>query len=139
MSIAERLEDADLLWRSGRREGALLSVLVAVSATARRTFPSVGDREAFVQFLKTAHGWSMGVEHRGELVDIDLMFYKWLRCELVHAGGLPRDIRFDDSFTEPGACGVRAGGKPEFTVLLSPGWYHFLVDAVRGASVNSRK
>jgi hypothetical protein len=138
MSIAERLVDADLLWSQGRREGALLSALVAVSATARLTFPDArGDHDAFVRFMKTTHRWSMRVQHRGVPVDMDEIFYKWLRCELVHTGGLPRDIRIDDLFTDPTACGVRAGGAPEFTVLISPGWYHFLVDAVRNAPVNA--
>jgi hypothetical protein len=138
VSIADRLADADLLWREGHREGALLSVLVAVSATARRTFPDVaGDRDAFVKFMKTTHGWTMSVEHRGEQVDMDLLFYKWLRCELVHVGELPTDIRIDDAFSDPTACSVRAGGAPGYAVLLSPGWYQFLVDGVVGAPANS--
>lgn len=115
----------------------MLSVLVAVSATARRTFPEVkGDRESFVQFLKTTHRWTLGVEHRGAQVDIDHLFYKWLRCELVHTGELPPDIRISDKFPEPMSCSLRAGGAPEYTVLLSPGWYHFLVDGIRSAGAN---
>lgn len=41
MSIKDRLAEADLLWKHGRREGALLSVLVAVAVTARITFPEI--------------------------------------------------------------------------------------------------
>jgi hypothetical protein len=138
MSIVDRMADADLLWHHGRREGALLSALVAVSATARRTYPDIaGDRAAFEAFMKTTHGWTIAVEHRGISVDVDLLFYKWLRCELVHAGSLPPDLRIDDEFTDPRQCGVRAGGAPEYTVLLSPGWYQFFVDAVRNAPANA--
>lgn len=138
MSIVDRLADADLLWHHGRREGALLSALVAVSATARRTFPEIeGDRAAFEAFMKTTHGWTIAVEHRGVSVDMDHLFYKWLRCELVHAGSLPPDLRINDNFTDPDHCGVRAGGAPNYVVLLSPGWYQFLVGAVRCAPVNA--
>lgn len=134
MSILERLEDAELLWKNGRREGALLCVLVAISATARQRFPNAaGDRDAFETFMKTTHGWTIGIEYRGGTVDMDHLLYKWLRCELVHNGALPPDLRIDDDFTDPAACGVRAGGAPAYTVLLSPGWYQFLVQAVRSS------
>ena len=138
MSIVDRLADADLLWRYGRREGALLIVLVAVAATAQRTFPGIkGDRAAFEAFMRTTNDWTIAVEHRGEAVDIDHLFYKWMRCELVHKGSLPPDVRIDENFPDPMACGVRAGGEPEYTVLLSPGWYSFLTSAVCMAPVNA--
>lgn len=137
MSIADRLADADLLWRCGRREGALLSTLVAVGASARRAFPHIkGDRAAFLAFMKTTHGWTITVEHRGTQVDIDHLLYKWLRCELVHEASLPPDVRIDDHFEAPDSCAVRAGGAPNYTVLLSPGRYRFLVDALRNAPAN---
>lgn len=138
MSIVDRLADADLLWQHNRREGALLVVLIAVAATARRSFPGLeNDRAAFEAFMRTTHDWTIAVEHRGEAVDMDHLFYKWLRCELVHTGSLPSDLRIDDSFPDPRACGVRAGGEPDHTVLLSPGWYPFLASAVRTARVNA--
>lgn len=138
VSIPDRLADADLLWQQGHREGALLAVLVAVSATARRTLPDVkGDGEAFVQFLKTAHRWTLGVEHRGASVDLDLLFYKWLRCELVHNAALPSDVRFENLADDPMACSVRAGGAPEYVAIIGHGWYHFLVNAVRDAPANA--
>jgi len=138
MSIEDRLADADLLWHYGRREGALLIVLVAVAATARQTFPGLkGDRAAFEAFMRTTHDWTIAVEHRGEAIDMDHLSYKWLRCELVHTGSLPSDLRIDDSFADPLACGVRAGGEPDYTVLLSPGWYPFLASAVRTAPLNA--
>ncbi|MHC4414646.1 MAG: hypothetical protein ACYS0G_05125 [Planctomycetota bacterium] len=64
MSIPERLADAMLLLQHGRNEGALLSVLVSISATSRKRYPwpstksaanpsaPMGDREAFCTFLK---------------------------------------------------------------------------------------
>lgn len=136
MSVLDRIDDAELLWSSGRREGALLSVLVAVAATARKTLPHIkGDRDCFVNFLKSTHSWTISIEHRGEQVDVDHFLYKWLRCELVHTGGLPMDVRVDDTFTNPRSCSIRAGGAPDFTVLMSPGWYSFLLGIVRDTIV----
>ena len=58
MSIRATVEDATLLWRHGRIDGAFLNALVAVAATARRRYPKAiqpSDREAFEQFLTDAH------------------------------------------------------------------------------------
>ena len=38
MSIYTHVEDAILLWKDGRLEGAFLNALVAVAATARRRY-----------------------------------------------------------------------------------------------------
>lgn len=65
MAITDRLVDADLLWRHGRREGALLSALVAVAATAQRAFPGARDGDAFRRFLREQHDWTVSVEYRG--------------------------------------------------------------------------
>lgn len=62
MSVLNRIKDAEMLLNAGRLEGALLSLLVAVAATARRRYPKqtrshrdpsrpMGDRESFTQFL----------------------------------------------------------------------------------------
>lgn len=83
MTIEDRLGDAELLWRHGRREGALLSALVAVAATAQQAFPEAGDGEAFRRFLRRQHEWTISVEYRGAQIDLDQLFWKWLRCELV--------------------------------------------------------
>ena len=54
MSIQDRVEDADCSGRTKRREEALLSVLVAVAATARKTFPQItGDQAKLEAFMKT--------------------------------------------------------------------------------------
>lgn len=86
-----------LLWQHGRKEGAFLNVLIAVAATSRRRFPdrkAVGDRDAFVRILEGAHTVRISVEYRGECLLVEQVFYKWVRCQLVHEGGLPVDIKF---------------------------------------------
>ena len=78
-------------------EGAFLSALAAVAASARRQFPNrkvIGDRESFERFLTGAHSVRISVEFRGEAHPVEHIFYKWLRCELVHEGGIPVDIQF---------------------------------------------
>jgi hypothetical protein len=136
MSIRNRLEDAELLWKSGRLEGAFVLALVAVSATARRKFPRpIGDQQAFEDFLD--QGWfkKMHVEYRGELHQIRHIFYKWFRCELIHEGKLPVDVEIIPD-SKPGVLGIRAGGAPEYILHVSQGWFHELVGTVIGAEVN---
>lgn len=39
MSIRDRIEDAKLLWRDGRKEGAFIQILITAAATARKRYP----------------------------------------------------------------------------------------------------
>lgn len=139
MGIRTRIEDALFLWGNGHQEGAFLSALIAVAATARRVFPdrkTVSDRESFERFLADAHSVRISVEYRGECHPVEHIFYKWLRCELVHEGGVPVDIQFmpDD---KPGFMSIRAGGDPEYILKISHGWFHHLVHTIVSAPVNA--
>ena len=139
MSIRARVEDAVFLWEHGRLEGGFLSALVAVAASARRQFPdrkAINDRESFERFLSNAHTVRISVEYRGECHPIEHVFYKWLRCELVHEGGIPIDIQFmsDD---KPGVMSIRAGGAPEYVLKISHGWFYHLINLVTRASINA--
>jgi hypothetical protein len=139
MSINARVEDALFLWEHGRMEGAFLSAITAVAASARRQFPNrkdVKDRESFERFLSGAHSVRISVEFRGEVHPVEHIFYKWLRNELVHEGGIPIDIQFmpDD---KPRLMSVRAGGAPEYVLKISRGWFYHLINAVVTAPVNA--
>lgn len=126
-SIRERVEDATLLWNAERREGAFLIALVAVAARARREYPRpLGDRDAFERFIESRFRPRISVEFRGELRPLEQVFYKWMRCELVHDGGLPVDLRFNEN-AEPDELSVRAGGAPNYVLLISPGWFDQLI------------
>jgi hypothetical protein len=136
MSIQSRVQDALLLWENGRLEGAFLNVLLAADATAKRKYPEmdkVGER--FRRFLTEASQTRISVEYRGECQPIEDLLYKWFRCEVAHAGGLPVDIEFM-SDAEQGTRSVRAGGAPEFVLKLSRGWFNFLVQAVENEPAN---
>ena len=127
MSIGERIIDAEVLWTAGRREGAFLSALVAVSAAARIEHPSMGDGAAFRTFLAARHTWNISVEHRGQQVSVDQLMWKWLRCELAHEATMPFDVQLYDPDDDPDALYVRAGGAPNYCVLLSASWYRWLI------------
>jgi len=138
MSVADRIRDALLLWENDRREGAFLTVLIAVDATARKRFPdrkAIVNREAFERFLESAQPVRLSVEYRGECHPVEHIFYKWFRCELVHEGGLPIDIEFMPD-ERPGLLSIRAGGAPEFVLKVSEGWFYHLVGAVMQAPEN---
>ncbi len=91
---------AQFLWANQRRESALLLALVAVAAVARDRHPEAGDREAFVRVLTDALSVRLGVEFRSQLEPIEKLLYKWVRCELVHRGGLPLDLEIADALGE---------------------------------------
>jgi len=137
MSIRKRVEDALLLYQNGRHEGAFLTALVAVAATARREDPDrkMADRECFEAFLDKRRRGILQVEFRGELHTIPHIFYKWFRCELVHEGGLPIDVEFIESEE----LSLRAGGAPNYILKISHGWIHWLIAAVQEASCNKEE
>lgn len=128
MSFPEaRAADAVALWRDGRRESAFLLALVAVVVRARQDFPKpLSESEAFRRYVESKRSVRISVEYRGKQVPIERIFYKWFRCEIVHAGGLPVDIGFMED-TEPGELSVRAGGAPDYRLLVSPGWFDQLI------------
>jgi hypothetical protein len=130
--IRNRVEDAKLLWAGGRREGAFLVALIAVAATARRRYPSLGDRESFEAFLFDCHTVRITIEYRGKVHPIERILYKWLRCELVHEGKLPVDIQLMPE-AEPGLMSVRAGGAPEYLLKIGEGWFGHMISSVLSA------
>jgi len=141
MSITSRIDDALFLWDHGRLEGAFLSALVAVAATSRGQFPdpkTVNDREAFERFLTDTLSIRISVEYRGEFHPVEHILYKWLRCELLHEGGIPVDIQLIPD-KQPGAMTIRAAGAPEFVLKISHGWFHHLINVVIKSPVNANE
>lgn len=149
MSIRARVEDAIALFAAGRHDGALLSVLIAIAATSRRRRPestlsirkpgkSMGDGEAFEAFLademvNICRVKNYNVMFRGKLQRLEHVFYKWLRCELTHKGGLPKDVVFEPQ-QSPG--GMRIVVDRKNGIRLSHGWLDGLVNAVINAPEN---
>ena len=126
-SVQDRIDDALALWRVERREGAFLLAIVAVVVRARQDFPKpMRESESFRRYVESAFPMRLSTEYRGKLWTIEDIFYTWFRCEIVHSAGLPKDLGFTVD-TEPGELGVRAGGAPEYKLLVSPSWFHELV------------
>ena len=64
--IRDRIDDALLLWKNRRHEGALLCALVAFAATAQKRHPKLGDRERFERFWAETYAAIIAVEYRGQ-------------------------------------------------------------------------
>lgn len=135
LGIKDRIEDALILWENGRNEGAFLNVLIAIAATSRLRYTNrdkISDRKAFELFLRDYQTPIKNVEYRGECRPLESIFYKWLRCQLVHEASLPPDIKFMED-QEPGSMSLRAGGAPEYILKLSHGWFKYFIDIVINA------
>jgi hypothetical protein len=106
MSIKTRIEDASILLKMDRKEGALLAAVVAVAATSRKRYPdrdAIPDNKAFKTFVseelsKYGPGWSEDTEidilFRGEKIWLPQVLYDFIRCELAHVAELPEFISF---------------------------------------------
>ena len=143
MSVKTRLDDAKVLYENGRREGALLSVLVAIAATARKRYPRpLGDRQSFTQFVgeemqtitKGATGGcsikEFNINYLGKIMPLEDLLYEVVRCNLAHEGELPDSIVF-----EPGA-GLKVNVEPH-KITFSDGLLNGLCFAVTQAPENS--
>ncbi len=121
--ITQRIEDAKILYGHAHFEGTLLMLLIAIAAAAEKRYPKMGDREKFVTFLKEERQKrhpvkNFNVMFRGKMRDLDYVFYKWMRCSLVHEGGLPEDIQFEgDQHSISVADTGLVFGKPWFDTL----------------------
>ncbi|NLH17859.1 MAG: hypothetical protein GX455_14880 [Phycisphaerae bacterium] len=150
MSIRVRIEDAFILFSIERLEAALLSILVAVAATARRRYPQgtpsllfpgkdMGDREAFERFVKDempriCRIKNFNVNFRGEMHAVEHIFYKWIRCELAHEAALPQDVVF---IPDPDPDHQRLQIRDDGVLVLSHGWMFGLIDVVIHAPENA--
>jgi hypothetical protein len=106
MSVRDKIVDAQLLYANGRKEGALLSVLVAVAATSRKRYPlgTKKDGDAFTSFLgeeltKVLRIGTYNVKFRSEMITLQDLLYKFVRCNLTHEAILPNDIIFEKGDT----------------------------------------
>lgn len=117
MSVSERITDAEVLWKAGRVEGAVVQVLIAFAGTVRKRYPRPEpDGTAFAKFIhdeigKITNGPTENVRffYAGTPnVSLEDIVYKAIRCNLVHEGQLPSNIEL----TSPEAGdGKPFGGK----------------------------
>lgn len=104
MSAIDRLEDARILYDTERYEGALLLVIVAISAASRIRYPQAGcrDKKAFVDYVE-----KMEISECCQLFDdkrVSAILYEWMRCDLVHEGKLGQKVvLYEDACDGDGA------------------------------------
>ncbi|MCK4661495.1 MAG: hypothetical protein KAT68_01410 [Bacteroidales bacterium] len=127
--IRRSIEDACFLWENERKESAFLLVMVAVASLSKLRYSNLRDGEAFRKILHDFNTVRISVEFRGELQTIEQVFYKWVRCYLVHESNIPIDIQFQED-KEIGIMSVRAGGAPEYMLKLGTGWFFHFVESV---------
>ena len=129
--IRKRIDDANFLWSNGRKESAFLLILIAFASLSRLRYPKYQyrDNEAFMKLFRDFNKISVRVEYRGKLEPIENIFYKWIRCQLIHEGGLPMDLEFID-----GGTSIRAGGAPEFVLKLGTGWFVSIMNSILNSS-----
>jgi hypothetical protein len=129
--IHDRIQDAEILWKNYRFEGAFLVALCAVAAVAKQRYSNLkGDGEKFKRLLGDSMQVKLSVEYRGTCHPIECILYKWMRCKLVHEGSLPDDIKLVIE-TKEWSRSVRAGGAPEYLMHLGSGWFDFIVDLIK--------
>jgi hypothetical protein len=126
LTVRDRIEDAELLWKLGRRGGAFLSILVAIAAASAINYPKLRDRERFEKFVGDGSRVKISIEFRGQQVTVETLLYKFLRCELVHDGAIPCDIVIVEDQARH-VTSVRAGGAPEYKLQIGTGWYFHLL------------
>ncbi len=115
MSIGSQVADAMKKLSEDHFEDAVVTASIALSATARLEYPTVGDKAACHKFLEqnlpiiSKIGWvSFGVSHPinfryrrldSKATGIDVrtmpeMLYDVIRCTAVHEAGLPKNLQF---------------------------------------------
>ena len=148
MSIRARIEDAMVLWKHNRREGAWVMALTAVAGTARKRYPRpISDNQAFRSFIRDVTPKLMLDKPTQGAPDVTVVFdttdkthpedmiYNDFRCHLFHEGTLSRQVALSESRIvdgeHQGLLNVRAQeiDIPDFFVLR-------LMDAVREAPEN---
>lgn len=99
----------------------------------------MGDGEAFELFLadempRMCRVENCNLKYRDQMIRMEHLFWKWLRCELSHAASLPHDIRFDPD-DRPGA--IKVSIEKDGTVALSHGWLDALSGVIVAAPENA--
>jgi hypothetical protein len=110
--VSERIKDSVALWQIGRFEGCLIMILVSVAATAKKRYPRTGfsDSESFKKYIldemgKITGGPTSGVKfyyNTSYNIPLEKFLYNILRCELLHEGTMPVELKFSEPVVENG-------------------------------------
>jgi len=146
MSIRARIEDAQLLWHAGRKEGAWALALIAAAATSRKRHPRpMPDNEAFKSFVRDVlptlmFGKSLDATTPNPTVIFDNtpvedIIYEHLRCNLLHEATPASQVAFSESEIVDGKVqAILAVGSSN---VIPDFWVLHLMKAVREAPENA--
>ncbi|HTT07984.1 MAG TPA: hypothetical protein VMH34_04260 [Gammaproteobacteria bacterium] len=146
MSIKARIEDAELLWQHGRKEGTWALALIAAAATSRKRYPRpIRDSEAFKSFIrdvlptlmfgKSLQSTTPNPSIIFDQTPIEEIIYEHLRCNLIHEGDPAPQIAFSESIIVDGKLqAMLAVGSPN---VIPDIWVINLLKAVREAPENT--
>jgi hypothetical protein len=122
------------LWSNNRKESAFLLAVVCIAAVSKKRYRLEKDGDAFRKtFRDFQKNVTLSVEFRGKLESIENIFYKWVRCELIHEGEIPIDITFMED-VKPRSMSIRAGGSPSINLKIGTGWFFHIVNSLRESS-----
>ncbi|MCG3130202.1 MAG: hypothetical protein FLDDKLPJ_00955 [Phycisphaerae bacterium] len=145
MSVKARIEDAGLLWKHGRKEGAWVLALVAAAATSRKRYPRpCSDSKGFKQFIRDVSGTLVTGKPASDVANPQIVFnqtpleeivYEHLRCNLVHEGQVAAPVAFSESQVVNGKLqATLAVGSPN---VIPDFWVLNLMRAIREAPENA--
>lgn len=148
MTVRDRLEDASLLWGHNRRHGAWIQILIATAATSKKRFPQLKDGESFRKFIRQVSRTIITGDSSlsptevtvifnadsGDGLELDKLFYKHLRCNLLHEAMVGPEIVFSESTVSDGQLIAELkGGDP---LTIPDFWALHLALAVATAAEN---
>jgi len=147
VSIKARIEDAEVLWKNGRKEWAWILALISAAVTSRKRYPRSkvpDDNVAFKSFIRDIlptliQGKSLEKDTPNPAIIFDQtpvedIVYKHLRCNLVHEGEVAQEITFSESKVIDGKLSANLSvGSPN---IIPDFWVLHLIKAVREAPEN---
>lgn len=104
--IKKRIHEASVAFNQGYKESALISLLIAMAATARKRYPKAqyGDQAAFTKFIQDEmlRGNFLGpslevclsLVWMGNPTPLEKIIYD-VRCNMVHEAGLHPQVVYD--------------------------------------------
>lgn len=132
MSVEQLIEDSDFLKKAHRYHGALALLLCAVDASSSKMYPKgtksilnpsklmpngerfktcLGyalrrDLSGFEPDLADYNSPSITINYGGENIILQNILYHEYRCNLIHEGGLPSTVGFEDLHNTPGLADI---------------------------------
>ena len=147
MSVRKRVEDAEFLWKSGRREGAWVLAMVATAATARKRYPKpMSDNQSFKNYIRdVTFTIASGRPKLANMRDgqflikfenraFEDVLYEDYRCYLIHEGGLKTSGLTESSVKDGDIVETLVVGQ---NIQLPDHWVLNLLNAIRWSPENA--